>query len=143
MLGKRPRLFVRLRRGADALIPFSDVRLALPALALGLLGWFAEGYAFYLLMGWLGAALPLWSCIGIFVFAMITGGLTGLPGGLGGAEAAMVALLSLQGVPLEISIPATAIIRITTLWFAVLLGLIVFPLAEATATRSQHALERN
>lgn len=143
LIGRRPRLFVRLRRGAAALLPFSDARLALPALALGVFGWFAEGVAFYLLMDWLGHPLPLWTCVGIFTFAMITGGLTGMPGGLGGAEAAMVALLSLQGVPLDIAIPATAVIRVTTLWFAVGLGLLVFPFAEAKAARAGHALEGN
>ncbi len=143
LIGKKPRVFVRLRRGADALMPFSDAKLALPAMALGFFGWFAEGFAFYLLMDWMGSPLPLWTCVGIFVFSMITGGLTGMPGGLGGAEAAMVALLSLQGVPLETAIAATAIIRVTTLWFAVALGLLVFPIAEAKATKAGHALERN
>ena len=141
LVGKKPRVFVRLRRGADALMPFSDAKLALPAMALGFFGWFAEGFAFYLLMDWMGSPLPLWTCVGIFVFSMITGGLTGMPGGLGGAEAAMVALLSLQGVPLETAIPATAIIRVTTLWFAVALGLLVFPIAEAKATKADNALE--
>jgi uncharacterized protein (TIRG00374 family) len=141
LVGRAPRLFVRLRRAATSLAPFSNPRLALPALMLGLVGWFAEAYAFYLLMGWMGAPVPLWSCIGIFVFSMMTGGLTGLPGGLGGAEAAMIALLSLHGVPLEISLPATAIIRVTTLWFAVILGLLVFPIAEAKAAKANYAVE--
>jgi uncharacterized protein (TIRG00374 family) len=141
LLGRAPRLFVRLRRAAASLLPFSNPTLALPALGLGLVGWFAEAYAFYLLMGWMGAPLPLWTCVGIFVFAMMSGGLTGMPGGLGGAEAAMIALLSLQGVPLEVSIPATAIIRVTTLWFAVILGLMVFPIAEAKAAKANYAVE--
>ena len=71
--------------------------------------------------------------IAIFVFSTLAGGLTGAPGGVGGAEAAMVALLALEGIPLETSIPATALIRLTTLWFAILIGLVVFPIAEAKA----------
>jgi uncharacterized membrane protein YbhN (UPF0104 family) len=42
----------------------------------------------------------------------------------------MIALLTLEGVPLAVSVPATAIIRLTTLWFAIALGLIAFPVAE-------------
>lgn len=141
LVGRGPRIFVRLRRAAASLAPFSRPALALPALVLGLAGWFAEAYAFYILMGWMGATLPLWTCVGIFVFSMMSGGLTGMPGGLGGAEAAMIALLSLQGVPLETSIPATAIIRVTTLWFAVILGLLVFPIAEAKAAKAKYAVE--
>lgn len=143
IVGRNPRFFARLRRAGLALRPFSVPAIALPAFVLGFAGWFAEGYAFYLLMDWMGHPLPLWTCVGIFIFSTMTGGATGMPGGLGGAEAAMVALLSLQGVPLEVSIPATAIIRITTLWFAIGLGLLVFPLAEAAAARGDHALERD
>ena len=143
LIGRWPRLFVRMRRAARALAPFSAPRIVIPALVLGGLGWLAEGYAFYLLLGWMGAELPLWTAVAIFLFSMMTGGATGMPGGLGGAEAAMVALLSLQGVPLEVSIPATAIIRITTLWFAIALGVLVFPLAESMATRKRNALERD
>lgn len=141
LIGRKPRLFVKARRAARALRPFSSVRVILPALILGCIGWFSEGYAFHLLLGWMGANVPLWTAIAIFLFSMMTGGATGMPGGIGGAEAAMLALLSIQGVPLEISIPATAIIRITTLWFAIGLGVLVFPLAEGIATRSRHALE--
>lgn len=141
MIGRKPRLFVRLRRAAAALGPFSKPQIVLPSLVLGGIGWFAEGYAFYLLLGWMGADVALWTAMSIFLFAMMTGGATGMPGGVGGAEAAMIALLSLQGIPLEISIPATAIIRITTLWFAIGLGMIIFPFAEGNATRTGHALE--
>jgi uncharacterized membrane protein YbhN (UPF0104 family) len=48
----------------------------------------------------------------------------------------MVALLSFEGIPLEVSIPATAVIRLTTLWFAIVLGLAVFPLAERRSVRA-------
>lgn len=139
--GIKPRLFVRLRRAARALGPFSTPFLVIPALLLGGLGWFAEGFAFHLLLGWMGANVSMWTAVAIFLFAMMTGGATGMPGGIGGAEAAMLGLLALQGVPLDIAIPATAIIRITTLWFAIGLGVMVFPFAEGIAARTRHALE--
>ena len=71
----------------------------------------------------------------IFTFSTLAGGLTGAPGGVGGAEAAMIALLALQGVPLEVSVPATAVIRLTTLWFAIGIGLAVFPVAERASLK--------
>ncbi len=141
-LGFWPRPFARLRHAARSLKPFSSFRVAPAALCFGALGWFCEGYAFYLLLSWMGSDLGVWTAVGIFLFAMMTGGATGMPGGLGGAEAAMVGLLSLQGVPLAVSIPATAIIRLTTLWFAILIGLIIFPLAERSARQGRYALER-
>ncbi len=129
-LGRGPRLFASLRRAARQLALFATPYVVLPALALSTVGWLLEGYAFYLLLGWLGIDIGFWLAVGIFLFSMLGGGATGLPGGLGGAEAVMVGLLSLQGIPLETALPATIIIRITTLWFAILVGLIVFPLAE-------------
>ncbi len=129
-LGRGARFFAGLRRAARRLGLFGRPRVALPVLLLSVAGWLFEGYAFYLLLGWLGADIGFWAAVAIFLFSMLGGGATGLPGGLGGAEAAMVVLLSLQNMPLEIALPATAIIRITTLWFAILIGVIIFPLAE-------------
>ncbi len=128
--GRFKRLFGRARGAARLLQRFSHGPTMLAVLGLGLIGWMAEGYAFHLLLVWLGADIGLWKAVAIFVFSTLAGGLTGAPGGLGGAEAAMVALLSLDGVPLEVSVPATAVIRLTTLWFAIAIGLAVFPFAE-------------
>jgi len=129
--GKRlPRLFARIRRAADSLALFQGSGLLVPAGCLGVIGWLAEGYAFHLLLMWMDADVGLWMAIAIFIFATLAGGLTGAPGGLGGAEAAMVGLLILDGVPTEVAVAATLVIRVTTLWFAILLGLIVFPYAE-------------
>ena len=137
--GRAARFFARIRGAARTLARFSSWRVLAPALALGVVGWLAEGYALYLLLGWMGADVGVWTAIAIFTFATLAGGLTGAPGGLGGAEAAMIALLQVQGVPLEISVPATAVIRLTTLWFAILIGLAVFPAAERMAAKAQPA----
>ncbi len=139
LVGRWPRLFGKLRQAARALAPFSEPAVLFPALVLGGLGWLAEGYSFHLLMVWLGADIGLWTAVAIFVIATLGGGATGAPGGLGGAEVAMVALLSVQGVPLDVSIPATAIIRLTTLWFAIAIGTGVFPFATRSAARGAHA----
>lgn len=133
VFGIFPRLFARTRRAARQLHVFSKGRVLLPAIILGAIGWFAEGAAFYLLLIWMEAPLPLSTAIAIFLFSMLSGGVTGMPGGIGGAEAAMVGLLALQGMPLETAIAATLIIRATTLWFAILIGIGVFPFAERNA----------
>ena len=134
-LGVLPRFFARMRGAAKSLAMFQNPALLILPAALGTGGWLAEGYAFHLLLGWMGADIGLWKSIAIFIFSTLAGGLTGAPGGVGGAEAAMIALLSLEGVPLEVSIPATLIIRVTTLWFAIGLGLLAFPWAERASKR--------
>jgi uncharacterized protein (TIRG00374 family) len=139
--GRLPRLFARLRRAARSLDRFRDPRLLAAAMTLGAVGWFAEAWAFHLLLTWMGADIGLWKAVLIFTFATLAGGLTGAPGGVGGAEAAMIALLTLDGVPLGAAVAATAIIRLTTLWFALLLGLAIFPFAERMSRKGPHALE--
>lgn len=134
--GRAPRLFARARAAARLVARFTHGPTLALGLAAGLLGWAAEGYAFHLLLTAMGADIGTAKAIAIFLFATLAGGLTGAPGGLGGAEAAMVALLSFEGIPLEVSIPATAVIRLTTLWFAIVLGLAVFPLAERRSVRA-------
>ena len=136
-VGRFSRLFARARGAARLLSRLSHGPTMALALALGFAGWMAEGVSFHLLLVWMGADIGLWKAVAIFVFATRAGGLTGAPGGLGGAEAAMVALLSLEGIPLEVSVPATAVIRLTTLWFAIGIGLMVFPLAERLSLKAQ------
>jgi len=140
--GVARRLFARVRRASLSLEAFQSPALLTLATVLGLIGWAAEGVAFWFLLDWMGADVGLSAAMAIFIFATLAGGLTGAPGGVGGAEAAMVALLALEGVPLEISVPATLIIRVTTLWFAIGIGLAVFPFAERLSNRKSHALER-
>ena len=141
IIGRWPRLFVRVRRAARSLSQFSGPMVMGVAAFIGALGWVAEGYAFYLLLAWMGADTSLATAMAIFIFATLAGGLTGAPGGIGGAEAAMVALLTLEGVPPHVSLPATAIIRLTTLWFAILIGMAVFPMAERMSKRGLYAVE--
>ncbi|KMW59532.1 Integral membrane protein [Candidatus Rhodobacter oscarellae] len=142
LIGRWGRLFAKVRRASASLQAFTHPWVLSIAAVLGLIGWLAEGVAFYALLTWMGAEIGLWAAVAIFVFATLAGGMTGAPGGVGGAEGAMIGLLLLEGVPLEMSLPATLIIRLTTLWFAIGIGLLVFPLAERQSTRGAHALER-
>ncbi|MDJ0628629.1 MAG: lysylphosphatidylglycerol synthase transmembrane domain-containing protein [Rhodobacter sp.] len=143
LCGLWPRLFARIRAASRSLARFSSAPVMAGAAALGVIGWLAEGYAFYLLLMWMGADVGFWSAVAIFVFATLAGGLTGAPGGVGGAEAAMIGLLMLEHVPLEVSVPATLIIRVTTLWFAIGIGFAVFPFAERISLRARDALEKH
>ena len=114
-------------------------RVFAAALILGAIGWASEGVSFFLLLRALDPAigLGLAACVFIFVFAMLVGALSFLPGGLGSTEATIIGLLTLQGVTLPTAIVATGIIRITTLWFAVGLGLLALPIAIGRAGRTR------
>lgn len=135
-LGKWPRRFVGLRRAARSMGLFREGKLAVPALTLSVIGWAAEGYALYLLLTWMGADISLAAATVVFVFSTLAGGLTGAPGGVGGAEAAMLLMLSAQAVPMAVAVPAMAVIRVTTLWFAIFVGLVTFPIAEKLSKKA-------
>jgi uncharacterized protein (TIRG00374 family) len=134
-LRRWPRLFVRARRAIRALQILAHPKVVLAALALGAIGWSSEGLSFYVLLHALGIALAPAACVFIFAFAMLVGAVSVLPGGLGSTEATMVGLLSLQGVPFETAVVATGLVRVTTLWFAVGLGLLALPVAMGGAGR--------
>ncbi len=126
---KRPRLFARIRfaiRGTRAIL---SPRLFGLGLLMALAGWIAEVYAFQWLLRELGTEITLQQAMFVFCFAMIAGTIAMLPGGLGGTEATMLALLTLIGVPLDQAVAATAVIRLATLWFATGLGLVALPAA--------------
>lgn len=95
----------------------------LGGLGLGVVAWAAEALGFYLLLGWLGVEAEGLRSMGIYAVSMLAGALSFLPGGLGGAEAAMVALLVTGGTLVGTAVLATAICRAVTLWFAVGLGI--------------------
>lgn len=91
-------------------------------LAIGVVAWFAEGLGFWWLLGALGHPLPLDTAVFVYAFAMLVGGISFLPGGLGSSEAVMITLLALNGFPQAAAVTATLICRLATLWFAVALG---------------------
>ena len=97
--------------------------LAVSALALSVAAWAAEAVALYLMLGWMGAEVPLAVAVFAYALAVLAGALSFIPGGLGGTEAVMIAVLLWQRVPADIAVASTLLIRLTTLWFAVVLGM--------------------
>jgi uncharacterized membrane protein YbhN (UPF0104 family) len=96
------------------------------AVLLSIASWFFECVAFWLVVrGFPGAGVGMHAATFIFAAMSIAGALSFLPGGLGVTEAGMLALLAQLGTGVDRSIGAAAIvvIRATTLWFAVILGL--------------------
>lgn len=94
---------------------------------LGVAAWVAEGIGFYYVLTLLGINVSLLLAQFIYAFSLVVGAVSMLPGGIGGAEVAMLQLLLLSGAPPSSAVAATLVIRLTTLWFSVFLGLICLP----------------
>ena len=97
--------------------------MLLAATLLSVVAWAAEALAFQWILQGLGLDSGFAFAAFVYAVAMLAGALSFMPGGLGGAEAAMVALLLWAGMPLPDAVAATVLIRLATLWFAVVLGL--------------------
>ena len=102
-------------------------------LLIGVIAWGAEGIGLYWICSGLDLAIAPSTAIGIYAIAVLAGAAAFfMPGGLGGMEMMMSALLLAQGVPLPTAVLAMLLCRLTTLWFAVLLGLLAAALLEAS-----------
>ena len=129
LLACAPRLFAGARGVLRQMARIASPALLLGTLVLSLAGWLAEVWAFHLLLAAMGAGVGFARAVFIFSFAAVVGAMMFVPGGLGGTEATMIVLLVASGVDSAIAIAATLVIRTTTLWFAVLIGLVALPAA--------------
>lgn len=111
--------------GMAALRQLLRPRVLLLATLIGSLAWSLEGICLWLLLRGMGIeTIGIGGATIAHTAAGLLGALTLLPGGLGSTEAGTVGLLALQGVSLAVATPATLLIRLMTLWFATLLGLL-------------------
>ena len=91
---------------------------------LSLVAWFFECLGYYLiLINFKVEVSLLWASFS-YAFATIVGAISMLPGGLGVTEGSLTVLLQQKHYSLEIAFASTFIVRIVTLWFAVLVGVL-------------------
>jgi glycosyltransferase 2 family protein len=91
---------------------------------LSFVSWFLECFGYYLILLNFGTGLSLlWSAFS-YAFATIIGAVTMLPGGLGVTEGSLTFFLIQKDISNETAVASTFIIRVVTLWFAVLVGII-------------------
>ncbi len=104
---------------------------------LGLLAWGAVALGFRHLISLLGVtSVSNAEGLSIYPLSMLAGAASMLPGGIGSTEATIAALLARSGVDLSIGVLAAIGIRLSTLWFAILCGLISMVWLELRASRS-------
>ena len=99
-------------------------RLLYTGLALGLLAWAIQGLAFHYILTTLQVDASLYSSMSIYAISLLAGALSFVPGGIGTTEAVMGLLLLNMGADTVTAVAIPLISRLSTLWFAVVLGLI-------------------
>lgn len=100
-----------------------SLKVTVIGLLLGCAAWFILGFAFWLVLEGLGSQVPIPVAVSIFCATTLLGSITMLPGGLVTTEGSMLVLLQRVGLGSSLASAAILIIRVCTLWFAVLIGL--------------------
>jgi uncharacterized membrane protein YbhN (UPF0104 family) len=121
--------------GARRWLTWTDLCLSL---AWGLIAWGVIALSFCWLLGRLGGSageLPMLTALAIYPLSMLAGAASMIPGGLGSTEAVIIALLVLNEVPVETATLAAVGARLSSLWAAILFGLVSLAISEALRER--------
>jgi uncharacterized protein (TIRG00374 family) len=131
-----------LRDSQEGFKELAAPRVMVVGVAFGAVAWFAEGLALWIILRGIGSEIDLVQALPIYAAATLVGAVTALPGGLVGTEGSMLAFLQQSGVTRAGASAGTVLIRLVTLWFAVLVGLLALlalrriPAAEPPRTDS-------
>ena len=112
-----------LRDSQEGFKELAAPRVMAAGVAMGVVAWFAEGLALWLVLKGIGSEIPLVRALPIYAAATLVGAVTALPGGLVGTEGSMLALLQQSGLTRAGASAGTVLVRLVTLWFAVAVGL--------------------
>jgi glycosyltransferase 2 family protein len=132
-LGQKPRLRERLvpklkEAWLSLRIVAGPAALLVPTL-LSIVGWGAEGVALYALLWGFGTPAPLALTVFFYATATLAGAIVPVPGGLGVAESMIQQqLVHLGRVPQAPATSAMILIRLATLWWAVVVGFVALGL---------------
>jgi uncharacterized membrane protein YbhN (UPF0104 family) len=128
--------FTRLGEAPGAARALLETPLLVRMTALSAASWFCECLAAYVCVRGLSLDLSLGDTVVVFSLGSLAGALSFLPGGLGVAEGSMTGLIRVLGdVSKAGAVAATVLIRLTTLWFAVALGLVGLAVDEVLFRR--------
>lgn len=121
-----------LLTGRDLMTP----RIFIVGLIVSAIAWGMEAISLYVILDALGLPVTLLQANFVYCFSTILGAVSMLPGGIGGTEAGMIGLLAFLGISYTSGLPAVILIRLCTLWLAVLVGLgfMAFMLARTRPT---------
>jgi uncharacterized protein (TIRG00374 family) len=140
--GKLGRVVPKLREALERLRVLATPRALVVPTLFSVLAWGSEGTALYTLLGGFEQHVSWTLCVLFYSTATLAGALVPVPGGLGLVEGMLrEAMLHLGGVEQGAATAAMILVRLATLWWAVVVGFIAlfllrlrFPQALRSAT---------
>ncbi|MFZ5866860.1 MAG: lysylphosphatidylglycerol synthase transmembrane domain-containing protein [Thermodesulfobacteriota bacterium] len=100
------------------------LKIFLVGLVISTVAWGLESVSLYLVLRGLDLSVTLLEANFAYSFSTLVGALSMLPGGIGSTEAGMVGILAFLGIGYSSALPAVLLIRVCTLWFAILVGIV-------------------
>ena len=101
-------------------------------IASSMIAWASQGFSLYIILREMGFNLSVWQCIPLYSLSILIGAASFVPGGLGVTEVAITTLLMSAGLGREDAFLAAIISRGSTLWLAVLIGIIAMSFLSVT-----------
>jgi uncharacterized protein (TIRG00374 family) len=117
---------VGLDDAMDSLSRLLGFRQACLSLVISTLAWMCEGLGLWLVCRGLGFPIPAGEAFFVYAAGTLVGSLSFLPGGLGGTEATIIWLLGTLAMPGATAATVALLVRLFTLWLAVIIGLLFF-----------------
>ncbi len=105
------------------------------SLSLSTLAWFCECLGLWIVCSGLGFPVSVGQALFVYAAGTLVGSLSFLPGGLGGTEATIIWLLGILHITGATAAAVALLVRLFTLWLAVIIGLIFFLLARKDLLR--------
>ena len=91
---------------------------------VSLCAWGFECLVYYLILLNINIDFGIFWASFSYAFATIAGAVSMLPGGIGVTEGSLTFLLTQKGISNSTAVATTLLVRIITLWFAVLVGVV-------------------
>lgn len=117
---------VGLDEAMDSLSRLLGVKQSAFSLTISTLAWMCECLGLWLVCRGLGFPIPLGEAFFVYAAGTLVGSLSFLPGGLGGTEATIIWLLGTLAMPGVTAAAVALLVRLFTLWLAVIIGLLFF-----------------
>lgn len=117
------------------------------AVSMSVVAWFLECLGLYVILKvyshLTNINVSIMSAVFIYGFSTIIGSIAMLPGGLGLTEASLTGLMVFLKIPKDVSVASTFIIRIATLWFSVVVGIVSVYFYQKYSHKDLEKLEIN
>lgn len=100
------------------------IRITVLSFIFGLFAWSCTSFILVYVCYVFQLNIPFEKLYTIYPTAMLAGAVSFIPGGLGATEAVIIFLLNNLGVPISISSAIAILVRLSTLWLAMLFGVL-------------------